>query len=175
MNLFTCRAGRAHIHRHLLDLFPLTWGRHLAIRSPPSLYQQEGALRRCCSSEPVQLDTKYCRESLLIHTCREKEEGKKKKCIEKNHNTAVQTELQRCCSSVSCILPGWAGGWKTYVCMYGGEQTHGTYYRSRHRTQRHDTLHTARQPARKMAEALKRTVDNRHALDLKRETIFKYY
>lgn len=63
-NLFTPRASRALAHRHLLDLSPLTWGRHLAIRSPPSLYQQEGALRRCCSSEPVQLDTKHCRESL---------------------------------------------------------------------------------------------------------------
>lgn len=75
-NLFMNRAGWAQVHRHLLDLFPLTWGRHLAIQSPPSLYQQEGALRRCCSSEPVQLDTKYCRESLSFTPAGR---GKKKK------------------------------------------------------------------------------------------------
>lgn len=63
-NLFMNRASWAQVHRHLLDLFPLTWGRHLAIQSPPSLYQQEGALRRCCSSEPAQLGTKHCREPL---------------------------------------------------------------------------------------------------------------
>lgn len=34
---------------------------------------------------------------------------------------------------------------------------------------------TARQSVRKMAEALKCTVNNRHALGFNRETIFKYY
>lgn len=147
--------GWAHIHRHLLDLFPLTWGRHLAIQSPPSLYQQEGALRRCCSSEPVQLDTKYCRESLSFTPAGRR--GEKKKRI-KNNNTAVQTELQ-CCCFVSYILPGWAGGWKRMcVCMCKGRRmAHITEADTGHNT---TTRCIARQSVRKMAEALKCTVNN---------------
>lgn len=100
------RSIGADTHRHLLDRFPSTWGRHPAIRLPPSLYQQEGALRCCCSSEPAQLDTKYCREPLSF-TPAGRRGGKK--------NTAVQTELYQCCF-VSYVFPGWAGAWK-HLCI----------------------------------------------------------
>lgn len=136
-NLFMNRASWAQVHRHLLDLFPLTWGRHLAIQSPPSLYQQEGALRRCCSSEPVQLDTKYCRESLSFTPAGREKKKKEKRILQQfrqNSSTAA---------SVSYISP-WLGRWmKMYVCMNVQEQENGTYYRSKHRTQRHDTLHSS--------------------------------
>lgn len=127
----------AHKHRHLLGLFPLTWGRHLAIRSPPSLYQQEGALRRCCSSEPVQLDTKYCRESLSF-TPAERRKKKNKKI--KTHSSSDRTPAL----PLGLLHFAWLGRWvKTYVCRYVKEQKNATYSRSKHKTQHHDMLHSS--------------------------------
>lgn len=134
-NLFMNRASWAQVHRHLLDLFPLTWGRHLAIQSPPSLYQQEGALRRCCSSEPAQLDTKHCREPLSF-TPAEREKKIERRILQQFRQDSSTA------ASVSYISPGWAGGWKC-VCVYVQGQEKGTHYRSKHRTQRHNTLHSS--------------------------------
>lgn len=82
------RSIGADTHRHLLDRFPSTWGRHPAIRLPPSLYQQEGALRCCCSSEPAQLDTKYCREPLSF-TPAGRRGGKKIQQFKQNSTNAA--------------------------------------------------------------------------------------
>lgn len=157
------RSIGADTHRHLLDRFPSTWGRHPAIRLPPSLYQQEGALRCCCSSEPAQLDTKYCREPLSFTPAGRR--GEKKRYSSSNRTLPM----------LLCFLRfPWLGRcMKTSVYMHMQEHKNCTYYKSKHRTQCHDTLHS--QSVRKMAEALKCTVNNRQALDLNRETIFKYY
>lgn len=109
-NLFTPRAGQALAHRHLLDLFPLTWGRHLAIRSPPSLYQQEGALRRCCSSEPVRLDTNHCRESLSFTPAGRREKKKKIKITQQfSQNSSAAASAPTFCL---------AGQEDENVCVY---------------------------------------------------------
>lgn len=121
------------MHRHLLDQFPSTWGRHLAIRSPPSLYQQEGALRRCCSSEPVQLDTKYCREPLSFTPAGKREKKKKR------HSSSDRT--------LPLLLHflhfAWLGRcMKTSVYTDVQEHKNHTYYKSKQRTQCQDTLHS---------------------------------
>lgn len=166
-NLFMNRASWAQVHRHLLDLFPLTWGRHLAIQSPPSLYQQEGALRRCCSSEPVQLDTKYCRESLSFTPA-----GREKKKKREYYSSSDRTPALLLLSPT--FPPGWAGGWKC-MCVWMCRSRRMAHITGANTGHNATTRCTARQSVRKMAEALKCTVNNRHALDLNRKTIFKYY
>lgn len=100
----------------------------------------------------------------LSHSHLQGEEGEKK-----------YSSSNRTLPMLLCFLRfPWLGRcMKTSVYMHMQEHKNCTYYKSKHRTQCHDTLHS--QSVRKMAEALKCTVNNRQALDLNRETIFKYY